>query len=227
MAVRIKVATANAPHRLRPHRRAWAWMDAQGVDIILAQEHTDGNDWRPSKRRWGRFRPQGTEDHNEASSNTIYWRRATIKKNKGGAIRLSSPGFRSYRALVWMAVRVKKGGGKPMRVASVHLPAFYSSRPKNRAEYDKQAPKVARWMRGGKNRIVGGDFNGVKGQPRMKPIEADVRLSAAVKSGPSGQKIDYVGARKRGGTWKIVKTERGPKFDSDHNIVIVTLEWIG
>lgn len=227
MSLRVKVGTGNMPRRLAPHNRAMQWFEERGADIVLAQEHTDTDDWRPSKKRWGRYRPQGTDDHDEAQSNTIYWRRATIKRTKKrGAIRLSSPGFFSYRALVWAHFRVRKGN-KPIRVAGVHLPAFYDRSAKARREYDKQAPKVAEWMRGGKNRVVGGDFNGTKGSERMAPIEADVRLSRAVPSGPSGQKIDYVGVRRRGGVWKIVKTERGPKFDSDHNVVLVTLEWTG
>jgi endonuclease/exonuclease/phosphatase family metal-dependent hydrolase len=224
MAIRIKIGTANTPRRMAPHKRALRWLEDQGADIVLLQENTDNDDWRPSKKRWGIYRPQGTKDHNEAQSNTIYWRRATIKRTKKrGAIRLSSPGFRSYRALVWAHFKVRQGN-KPVRVASIHLPAFYTKSLKNKREYDRQAPKVAKWARGGRNRVVGGDFNGTKGNRRMRPIDSAVRLSRPVRSGPKGQKIDYVGG-KRGGRWVVVDTVRGPKFDSDHNVVLVTLEW--
>lgn len=219
MTLRIKVATWNAPHRLRPHHAGLAWADKNGVDVVLCQEHTDTDDWRPDKNRWGRIRPT------RAQSNTIYYRKQTMQRKKVGAIRMSSPGFRSYRDLVWAAFRVKKSTPRrPVRIASIHLPAFYTSSRKNKLEYDKQAVKVAKWARGGKNRVVGGDFNGSKGGGRMAPIEKDVRLSKAVPSGPSGQKIDYVGVR-RGGTWKVVETERIQKWGSDHAMVVVTLEW--
>lgn len=224
MSLRVKVGTGNMPRRLAPHWATMAWFDRKGVDVVVAQEHTDRDDWRPSKKRWGRYRPQGTDDHDEAQSNTIYWRRATIKRTKKrGAIRLSSPGFFSYRALVWAHFRVRQGN-KPIRVAGIHLPAFYDKSAKARREYDKQAPKVALWAKGGRNRVVGGDFNGTTGSARMKPIDDAIRLSRAVASGPDGQKIDYVGAV-RGGRWTVVATERGPKFNSDHNPVLVTLEW--
>lgn len=221
--MRIKVATWNAPHRLRPHHDGLRWAKRKGADVVLCQEHTDSDNWAPSG--FSRVRPR------RGQSNTICYRRATMRMKRSGSKRMSSPGFRSYRDLLWVAFRTKKDG-HPLRVAGIHLPAFYNTPNKrgeypNRVEYDKQAPKVARWMRNGKNRVVGGDFNGSKGNKRMAPIEKDVRLSAAVKTGPHGQKIDYVGQRRRGGTWKIVKTERGPKFGSDHNIVLVTLEWAG
>ena len=138
---------------------------------------------------------------------------------------MSSPDFRNDRDIVWAHFRTRKGG-HPIRVAGIHLPAFYTSNPKNKAEYDRQIRKLAEWVKGGKNRVVAGDFNGSKGGARMKPIEAVARLSAAVRSGPSGQKIDYVGVR-RGGRWKVVKTVRGKKFRSDHASVLVTLEWVG
>lgn len=213
--MKIVVATWNAPHRLRPHYDGLRWADEQGVDIVVCQEHTDSNNWAPTG--WGRYRPK------RAQSNTIYFRKSAVRRIRGGAIRLSSPGFRSYRDLVWAHFRTKKGR-HPLRMASIHLPAFYSSNAKNKAEYDKQAPKVARWMRNGKDRVIGGDFNGSKGGKRMAPIEKDVILSNAVRSGPSGQKIDYVGVPRRGGRWRIIKTVQGPKFGSDHNMVLVTLE---
>jgi endonuclease/exonuclease/phosphatase family metal-dependent hydrolase len=220
MSIRLKVGTANTPNRLAPHKRFMKWMEDNGADIVLLQENTDSNDWRPNKKRWGKYRPKS------AQSNTIYWRKSTIQRTKKrGTERMSSPGFRSYRDLVWAHFRVRSGK-KPVRVAGIHLPAFYTSSAKNKREYDKQVVKVAEWVAGGKNRVIGGDFNGSKGGARMKPIEKAAVLSKPVASGPSGQKIDYVGA-KRGGTWKVVGTKVGPKFDSDHNVVLVTLEWVG
>lgn len=213
--MRLVVATWNAPHRLRPHYDGLRWADKNGVDILVCQEHADKDNWAPPG--WERHRPK------RAQSNTIYFRKSSVRKIKGGAIRLSSPGFKSYRDLVWAHFKTRSGG-HPIRVAGIHLPAFYSSRPPNRKEYDKQAPKIAKWMREGKNRVVGGDFNGIKGQPRLRPIEADIRLSTAVGSGPGNRAIDYVGVPKRNGAWKIVKTERGPKFKSDHRMILVTLE---
>jgi hypothetical protein len=217
MAVQIVVATYNAPNRLKPHQAGFQWLADQGAAIICAQEHTDKNDWRP--KGWKRWRPTG------ATSNTIYYDPAVVVLKKKGTIQMSSPDFRNDRDLVWGHFRTRKGD-HPLRVSSTHLPAFYTSNATNKKEYDRQIRKLAEWMKGGKNRVVGGDFNGSKGGKRMAPIEAVARLSAAVKTGPSGQKIDYVGVR-RGGRWKVVKTVRGKKFRSDHASVLVTLEWAG
>jgi endonuclease/exonuclease/phosphatase family metal-dependent hydrolase len=217
MAVRIVVATYNAPGRLAPHRQGFQWLADQGAAIICAQENRDKNDWSP--RGWKIYRPAG------ATSNTIYYDPKQVRLKKKGHIQISSSDFKSDRDLVWCHFRTAKGG-HPIRVGGIHLPAFYTSSAKNRREYDKQTPKMASWMKGGRNRVIGGDFNGTKGQKRLAPIEAVTRLSAAVRTSPSGKKIDYVGVRK-GGAWKIIKTVRGKKFRSDHASVLVTLEWKG
>jgi endonuclease/exonuclease/phosphatase family metal-dependent hydrolase len=222
--VRITVATYNAPNRLKPHGRGFQWLADQGADIICAQEHTDKNDWSP--RGWRRWRPTGTDGlPGDATSNTIYYNPKVVRLKKKGTIQMSSPDFRNDRDIVWAHFRTRKGG-HPLRVSSIHLPAFYTKNPKNRREYDRQAKKLAAWVKGGRNRVVAGDFNGTKGRKRMAPIDAVTRLSRAVRSGPSGQRIDYVGAR-RGGRWRVVKTVRGKKFRSDHASVLVTLEWKG
>lgn len=204
----ITIVTANLPGRLAPHRDALAWCHRQGADIVLAQEHRDGDNWAP--RGWGRYRPSA------ARSNTIYHRRSTVDRTpRKGFVRLSST-----RVLLWRHFRFS---GRPIRVASVHLPAFYHQ---NKASYDRQARAVAQWARGGRHRVVGGDFNGSKGGARMEPIVDAVRLSRPVPSSPQGNPIDYVGGV-RGGSWRVVDTVRGPRFDSDHNLVLVRLRWVG
>lgn len=217
--VRIKVGTANLPHRLRPHRETMKWFDSKGADVVVAQEHTDGDNWAPSG--WERVRPK------RGQSNTIYFRTKTMRKKKVGSKRMSSPGFRSYRDLLWVSFRVKKGGGRPVRIGGIHLPAFKTSSKTSAAEFRKQEPMAASWLSNGPNRVLGGDFNanptGVRWCPNLRRVG---RWSRGVESGPKGQKIDFVGAPKDG-KWKVVKTERGPKFRSDHNPVLVTLEWVG
>lgn len=209
----VKVVTYNSPHRLRPHKAYMQTIADQGADIITAQEHTDSDNWSP--RGWKRYRPK------KAQSNTIYWNPNTVKATKKrGALRLSTPGFRSLRYGVWMHFKTKEG---PMRVMSVHLPAFASSQASSLREFNKQTPKLAKWIRGGKYRVVAGDFNAQTGNKRMKPVDAVTRFSAKVKSGPSGQPIDYVGVAKHG-PFKITRTRLLGKGRSDHKAVMVTIE---
>lgn len=149
-----------------------------------------------------------------------------MEAGDNGFVRLSTPGFRSLRYLVWQHFRKE---GKPARIASIHLPAFYNKPNKageypNRVEYDKQEPKVAEWFSSGPHRILGGDFNGQIGNHRLRHITPIGRWSRKVPSGPSGQPIDYVGSNKAG-FWHPVKTQVHRPVNSDHNAVIVTFEW--
>lgn len=182
--------------------------------MILAQEHTDNDPEANCPEGWDYHRPD------VARSNVVYWNPATIRVRKRGANRLSTPGFRSLRYLVWVGADTAAG---PMEIASIHLPAFYSSSEANRKEYDRQAAKVAEWVRGSELRVVGGDFNGKTGNRRMRPIDEVLDLSDPVPSGPAGQPIDYVGVAKAG-PYRVVGTERMAATNSDHAAVIVTVE---
>ncbi len=207
----VVVASYNAPHRLRPHTKAMQELADAGADIICAQEHTDRDDWRP--KGWRRYRPS------KAQSNTIYWNPRTVRPKKRGARRLSSPGFRSLRYGVWVAFKTDIG---TVRVMGVHLPAFYKKSETNAREYDKQVKKVARWAAGGRYRVVAGDFNGSVGNRRMRPLEDVLRFSTPKPTGPAGQKIDYV-ATSRTGRLRPGLTRLGPRGNSDHAPVLVTL----
>ena len=192
----VTVVTWNCPARLGPHKAAMQAIADRGADIICVQENTDRNNWAP--RGWKRFRPL------RARSNAVYWNPKTVKRTwRRGAYRLSSVGFRSLRYGVWAHFETDEG---PMRVMSVHLPAFYHQ-PKSAAEYDKQAVRLARWARGGRFRVVAGDYNGQTGNKRMRPLDAVLRFSDKVESGPSGQPIDYV-ATAAHGPYRPLRTVR-------------------
>lgn len=205
------VATANIPPRLGPHKADMQRLADSGAAIICTQEDADSGQWTP--RGWRRWRPK------RARSTAIYYdpRVVTIKRRKG-AKRLSSPGFGSLRYGVWAQFRTPIG---PMRVMSVHLPAFYS-KPARAAEYDKQAKKVAAWAAKRPNRVVAGDFNGSVGGKRMAPMVAVMDFSEPVASGPKGTKIDYVAVAKQG-RFRITRTQLGRAGRSDHCPVLATL----
>ena len=213
--MRLKVGSYNTPHRLAPHRQGMQWLADQGCVIICAQEHTDKDNWSP--RGWKRFRPT------KAQSNTIYYNPKAVRFKKGGAKRMSSPGFRSLRYITWAHFRTVKGN-KAIRVGGIHLPAFKTSSKSSAAEFRKQEPMAASWLDNGPNRVLAGDFNATLPGKNWTPNLSRVgQWSKKVKTGPSGQAIDYVGVPKDG-KWKVVATKLGKKFRSDHASVIVTLE---
>lgn len=209
----VVVATANAPHRLRPHKTDFQRLADQGVDIICAQEHADRDDWRP--RGWRRWRPR------VAQSTTVYWNPRTVTVKRRGHARMSSPGFHEYRGLTWVHFRTKEG---PLRVASAHPPAFKTSRPRHAREYRKQEKRMAAWLEDGAFRCIAGDINGqIPSRVWTRTLGRVGRWSKPIPSGPGGKKIDYVGVNRRG-PWKIVRSALGSKGRSDHRPVIVKLE---
>lgn len=199
-----KISTLNAPGRLAPHDEAFQKLADLGADIICAQEHTDKDDWRP--KGWERYRPTS------AQSNTIYWNPATVDAGERGSHQLSSPGFESYREAVW----VRFGD---VRVISVHLPAFYASRPGRKEEYDKQVQRLLDFIEPGD--VIGGDFNGSVGGKRMAPLVEALDFSDPKPTGPGGAKIDYVAATSPyvTGETRLVRVP-----SSDHDAVIVVVE---
>lgn len=216
----LKIATSNLPARLSPHFETLDWCERKGADIVLAQEHTDKDNWA-NQDVYNRFRPK------RARSCTIYYKPSRLVPKNKGAKRLSSPGFYSLRYLVWHHFRTVDGD-VPIRVGNIHLPAFKTSNPRAAVEFRRQEALAAKWLSGGKNRVLGGDFNAQVRSRFWCPNLREVgQWSDAVSSGPKGQKIDYVGSNKVNGRWEIVDTELGFKFNSDHNVVLATLEWKG
>jgi len=207
----IRVATANVPHRLRPHDAAVQRLADRGAAIIVTQEEADGPGWTP--RGWRRFRPR------RARSVCIYWNPDVVTRMRKGAKRLSRPGFRSPRYGVWCHFRTPEG---PLRIMGVHLPAFYAASTRNRREYDRQARKVARWASRGRFRVVAGDFNGSVTGARMRPLIEVLAFSDKAPTGPAGQTIDYVAAAKHG-PWRVVETCIMPAGRSDHRPVLAGL----
>lgn len=205
------VATANIPPRLGPHKADMQRLADQGAAIICTQEDADSRQWVP--RGWRRWRPK------RARSTAIYYDPRVVTIKRKGAKRLSSVGFSSLRYGVWAQFRTPLGS---MRVMSVHLPAFYASSAKRRAEYDRQARKVAAWAARKPNRVVAGDYNGSVGGQRMAPLVAVMDFSEPVASGPKGTKIDYVAVAK-GGRFRVARTRLGAKGRSDHRPVLATL----
>lgn len=194
--------------------------DQYKCDVVLGQENTDTDPKRNAPPGILYFRPK------DAQSNVIYWNPKTITGSFGGAIRMSSPDFYSLRYLVWF--RFQKDGHQA-HIGSIHLPAFYNRPNKageypNRVEYDIQEPKAAKWLRGNSFRILGGDINGQIGANRTKNLTKAGRWSEGKRSGPSGQKIDWVGSNFQG-RWYPVRTQMYKAKNSDHNAVIVTFEW--
>lgn len=209
----LTVATYNTPVRLEPHGPAFQRLADDGADLICAQENGDSSPRRNKPKGWKYHRPK------RARSTVVYWNPKTVTVTKRGAKRMSRPGFRSLRYAVWVDALTDVGR---VRVASVHLPAFYSASEKNRAEYDHQADKLARWFRRRPDLVVGGDYNGSVGGKRMAPIVAAGHPSDPVKTGPDGQTIDYV-IVSRAGRLRPRRTRLGPRGRSDHAAVLVDI----
>jgi endonuclease/exonuclease/phosphatase family metal-dependent hydrolase len=216
---KIVVATFNAPHRLGPHTEAFNKI-ALVADVICAQEHTDTDHERNCPPGWLVHRPK------RARSNVVYWNPSVVEAQKHGAPQVSSEDFNSLRRLVWVHFRTVMDN-RPLRVASVHLPAFKTSRPRNAAEFRKQEKIVADWLSKGRFRVVAGDINAKIPSRIWTRNLADVGVwSDQVASGPHGQPIDYVGVN-RCGPWKISNTYLDDKRSSDHKAVFATLTWKG
>ena len=80
--------------------------------------------------------------------------------------------------------------------------------------------RMADWLKGGKNRVIAGDINGVLPSSWTKPLAAVGRWSKQVKSGPHNARIDYVGVARRG-PYKVTRTRLMAKGRSDHKAVMV------
>jgi hypothetical protein len=184
-------------------------------DVVLGQENTDRDPARNVPDGCRYFRPA------PARSNVLYWDPRRINAIYNGYFRLSSPTFYSERWLIWQHFLK---ANRHARIGAVHLPAFYNRKPRNRIEYDKQELKVARWFEGNSDRILGGDFNGKIGAPRLRHLSPLGRWSKPVPSGPKGQSIDYVGAVKTG-RWFPIQTQTHKPRNADHRAVIVTFLW--
>lgn len=184
-----------------------------GIDIIAAQENADVDNWSPEG--WNRWRPK------RARSTTIYWNPNTVNQIKKGHKRLSSLTFPSYRGITWSIFETEIG---VLQVASAHLPAFKTSKPRNAKEFKKQEQKLANWLNYRDYRIVAGDINatipGVKWTPNLTMVG---RWTEPVPSGPHDTKIDYVGVNGLG-PYCISETELKPEGRSDHHPVVATIE---
>lgn len=213
----VTVATANVPHRLRPHKADLQRLADSGAEIICTQEQTDTDPKATCPRGWRYYRPKA------AQSSVVYWDPARVTAKKKGWVKISSPG-KTTRGIVWVHFGTKGRG--QIRVGGVHLAAFKTRGPRQAKEYRAQEKKAAAWLAGGKNRVLAGDINGSIPSKVWTPnLTAAGRWSKRVASGPKGTKIDYVGASKRG-PWRVVSTELGPKGRSDHRPVLVTFEWV-
>lgn len=189
--------------------------DKYQCDVVLGQENADGDPEKNAPDGILYFRPK------DAQSNAIYWDPKRITGSSGGLERLSSPGFVSLRYLVWFNF-VKDA--HRVRIGSIHLPAFYNTKPKHRREYDKQEPKAASWFSGDEVNILGGDLNGRIGAARTRNLTKAGRWSKPARSGPQGQTIDWVGANRKG-HWYPIRTQMHTPKNADHKPVIVTFEW--
>lgn len=221
MSVTLKVATQNYPHRILIKDRAAAVRTFQrlanrGCDVIVGQEQTDTDPKVVCPKGWQFYRPKA------ARHNVVYWNPKTVTKKRVGRVKVNKrTGPKWVRFIVWAHV-VKQG--KPARVGGIHLPAFKTSRPANADEFRHQERLLAKWLNGGKNRILAGDFNARIPNDKWTPNLTRVgRWSKQVVSGPHKAKIDYAGSSKKG-QWYPVKTETMAS-KSDHKAVIVTFEW--
>ena len=221
MAVTLKVATQNYPHRIlvkdvAAAKRTFQQLADKGCDVIVGQEQTDNDPKVVCPRGWGFYRPK------EARHNAVYWNPKTVTKKRVGRVKANvATGETWTRYIVWAHV-VKNG--KPARVGGIHLPAFKTSRPANAKEFQLEEKILARWLDGGPNRILAGDFNAQIPNAKWTPNLTRVgRWSKKVVSGPHKAKIDYAGSSRKG-KWHPVKTET-MSSKSDHKAVIVTFEW--
>lgn len=216
----IVVATANVPHRLL-HKglgRDMQRLADIGVTIIGTQESAD-NDWKVIRPQgWRHWRPD------IARHGIVMWdpRKVTMVKKGYETISIAKKGTNpNYRAIVWVHFRVKATGDR-IRFGTTHLPAFYNSKAGQRREYDHQEPLAAKWLAGGRNRVLVGDFNGKIPGSRTRNLARVGRWSRQVVSGPHNAKIDYVGTNRRG-PWRPGRT-RTVQGGSDHRYVVVTLD---
>lgn len=220
MSTTIKIATQNYPHRILIKDVAAAKATFQrladmGCDVIVGQEQTDNDPKVVCPRGWKFYRPK------IARHNAVYWNPKTVTKKRVGRVKAHvATGATWTRYIVWVHVRKN---GKPARVGGIHLPAFKTSRPANAEEFRKEEKILAKWLDGGPNRILAGDFNAQIPSKWVPNLERVGRWSKKVVSGPHKAKIDYAGSSKKG-KWHPIKTET-MSSKSDHKAVIVTFEW--
>ena len=201
----MKVATANAPHRLAPHGPYFQRIADKRCVFIAAQEHADGDDWTPNG--WRRFRPK------EAQSSTLYfdpaWRHP---KDKGW---FHFEGSHPLRGIVWMDFG-------DIVLAGTHLGAFKTRNPRAARNFRREEKQAAAWLAEDPRRVLLGDFNAARSRFWTPHLIRAGRWSQPRPSGPHGTKIDYAIANKHG-PWKP-HTVALVDGSSDHKAVIVNLE---
>ena len=215
MSKQVKIATYNAPHRLlhKNLKRDFQKLADMGCDVIVAQEQTDNDPPKVCPRGWRFYRPK------KARHNVVYWNPKRVKDKKRGAQKVNQhAGATWVRYIVWVHFATPIG---PMRVGGIHLPAFKTSRPANAKEFRYQEKKLTAWLKGGKWRVLGGDYNARIPSSWVPNLQRVGRFSKQVVSGPHKAKIDYVGVAKHG-PYKITSTTT-MSGGSDHKAVIVTL----
>lgn len=197
-----------------PHRADFQKLADLGAAVIAAQENRDGDPAKNCPKGWAFFRDP------EAQSNAVYYNPKILSPVDDGLFRMSSPGFRSLRYIVW--VRFKTKGGRPLHFGSVHLPAFKTSSKSAAEEFRKQEPKAAAWLAGDPAAVLAGDYNAQIPSNWTPNIQKVGVPSRQIPTGPAGQPIDYVVTHK-GGLWKPTETRRIKSSSSDHDIALVKL----
>lgn len=187
MAVNVKMATYNAPHRLQ-HKGLKADIQRladQGCEIIALQENADNDPKNYCPNGWGWIRPAA------ARSAALLYKKSTFDKINSGVSKVSAPGD-TYRGVVWGDFR-HKSSNRSVRIGSVHLAAFKTSSNDRARIFRYQEKKAADWLGSSGNRILLGDFNaspGGKWMPNM--LRVGRCYSPLLKTGPQGTKIDHV-----------------------------------
>lgn len=215
MAVNIKVATYNAPHRLQ-HKGLKADIQKlanQGCVIIALQEVTDGDPAKYAPSGWGWERPT------LARSTALLYKKSVFTRVNGGGYRMHSTSAPSAaRYITW--ADLKHTSNTTIRVGSIHLPAFKTSSQARAKEFRYQENRAANWLNVSSNRILMGDFNasptGKAWMPNM--LKVGTCYSPTFQTGPTAQVIDHVWVRKGQPRPKGLSSMAG---GSDHKALIV------
>jgi hypothetical protein len=81
-------------------------------------------------------------------------------KRRQGSYRLHTRGVKTPpRYVVWADLR-HVATDEVLRVGAYHLVAFKTRNPRAGKEFIRQQARLARWLRGGSNRVALGDLNG-------------------------------------------------------------------
>jgi endonuclease/exonuclease/phosphatase family metal-dependent hydrolase len=193
----MKLATYNCPYRIdktgakyradieRLIKKHKPW-------VVALQETTDKSPATIAPKGWADVRPV------KARSASLIYDKSKVKVVKVGTKRIHTPDWGgSERYIVWARFE-RLDNGKRKTIASVHVVAFKTSKPRNGREYLKQQKRVADWLDNQKpSTVILGDWNGTPGQKWMPDMtNRHVPSSPRYATGPSGQKIDYAWYRK-------------------------------